>query len=775
MNNWVDPFTGVSYRITESWAGKVRQHLAELLSRQLRGSQDAQQSANRCAEFWHRYYDLTFPLRFGRGSDHESFVGEKLFEIGVESEIDLEGYGDHQLRSSFLEGRKLPPLLTAETSSPNRFPDLIADHHLLSAALCNVILRAQGKGDTDIFHQVRLGVLVHELIEESALQDLTKFPEALQIAHFLKHGAGDLPNAVDGQLLNSIHAERLPDGSEIALVGVGAQRIKQFVFESPGLNEIRGASTLLDDCIARLKVEISKEIGPEVILRAAAATLEFLAPTCEDANGEVWTERLRKYFYQHTGTAFVAAAAIKVAPSKLLTGYQNVLSEFQAVLEHDRYQPDLPLSDSLPFEVRCSLCGHRAADGWEKNPEGNHSPICRVCITKRKLGRKKRSGKINELLRWLGRVKPSELGVKAQPANPGEKYPSIVARDLGQLVPDEAKRKKLAVIYGDGNNFGDVVRNLSSLALSLQWTHRIEKVTQAAVALALAHATKEVGRARINPLPKLPFQILSLGGDDLSLLTWGRIGLRACEQFLRLTDLEFQPGDGPRLTDKSLAFSLGALFCDDKAPVRRTVDFAENELLKWAKRAARRPSNQHGNLAFQLALMAEQIPADLKAYRNQMFLRGGDKELCLTLRPFTADELSFLLKKAFDLKTERQEGLLQNLVAAFVQSPYPTALLHYYYQNARVQGGAPELAVKSFFAQLEGRTKPGLETDWAAMFGGFPLVGIETKKPNNFFFEWRAAKPSARLPFGEERDNATSKVTLLSPLWDLHEIVKILE
>lgn len=759
MNKWIDPFTGMGYRFSEGWASNVRQHLAELLNGQLHGLKDARQAANRCAEFWQRYYGLVFPLKFGREAGNNAFKGQPLFDEAAEREIDLDQYSGRGLRDleyvhgqwlPSLKDNKLPPLLTPENTPSVSSSILIADHHLVCAALCNILLQAQGQGETDLLQQVRLGVLAHELIDGVNLE---AFPEAAQIASFLKHGTGDLPAGVDGEWLKALHEERPLEGGEISLVGIGAQRIKQFVFESSGLNEIRGASTLLDDCVVRLKQEVSKELGPEVILRAAAGTFEFLAPS---GAGKAWLERLRAQFFSLAGTASVAAATIKTTPTELLINYQDTLLKFQTAIECDRYQPELPLTETLPFEMRCALCGQRAAEDWQTNLEGPATPICRVCITKRDLGKKERKGKVGDVLDWLGLDDPRPLGVNRI---------DYVAQKLDELVPPEAKRKKLAVIYGDGNNFGEVVGKLSSLALGLQWTHRVERVTQTALALALARATQEVASARTSLLPKLPFQILSLGGDDLSVLTWGRIGLRVCEQFLHLTGLEFEQGDNPPLTKKRLAFSLGALFCDDKAPVRRTVDFAKNELLKWAKRAARYQAQEHGNLAFQLALMAEQIPANLKAYRKQMFLPSNSEQtFCLTMRPFTADELSFLLEKAGALKDARQQGLLQNLVAAFMQSHYRVALLHYYYQKAR--------DTKGFFDKLD-------PMKWKELFGDFPLVGIKDGEPRNFFFKRQIAQPLVRSPFGEEQDQKPdqrgSKVALLPPLWDLYEIIKILE
>jgi hypothetical protein len=756
---WIDQFTGVRYGYEADWVRKVRRHLATLLARDLAETATAKHAADICASFWQAYYGLVFPLTFGRDSEEGTFSGVSLFAAGEPVTLDPE----QELRQRFLDGQRLPPILAAETKPS----ELVADHHLITAALCNVILQAQGQGDAPLFHHVRLGVLVHELVEDEHLTArLAKFPEAVQIARFLNDGAGALPNGIDGELLRAIHGEDYSAISTcrgVALIGVGAQRIKQFVFESSGLNEIRGASTLLDDCVARLKTRISNEIGPEVILRAAAATLEFLAPGLDSSDGKPWAEQLRAQFFRETGIAIVAAAGIQTNPSRLLIEYQNVRREFHAALERDRYEIDLPSSESLPFEVRCEVCGRRPAEGWEE--DGEKRPICRVCVTKRKLGRNERRGKMRDVLGWLDLPSdPGQLGVASA---------DFVAQDLSDLTP-ETKRKRLAVIYGDGNNFGDIAGKLDSLASGLQWTHRVERVTQAAVTLALASATKRASPKPPKQLSRLPFQVLSVGGDDMSLFTWARIGLPVCEHFLHLTDLEFRQGDGPRIADKPLAFSLGALICDDKAPVRRTVDFAEKELLKWAKRAAANRLDRRGNLAFHLALTAEQIPAQLKTHLKQVFLCGAAKEVCLTMRPFNADELHFLLEKAAALRERHHEGLLQNLVAAFVQSPYRTALLHYYYQKAREQGNAPDLEAQSFFAQLEGRREAGQAQDWEKLFGGFPLAGVQDQPGDKFFFKWWPAKPTSRSPFGEDPDSDSS-VTMLSPLWDLYEVVKILE
>jgi hypothetical protein len=232
--------------------------------------------------------------------------GLALFE-GPEP-FNLEQRTNDELRRFFLDGMRLPPLLP----SIHKCEELIADHHLTCTAVTNVLLRTQGITGEQFLHEFRLGVLLHELSDEEPLKTWMKqFSRAWQTARFLC-GHGVPPDCMDTALLQAVHEAKDADAlkmTNVFIVAAGAQRIKQFVFESPGLNEIRGASTQLDDCIKDLQKQVGDELGPEVVFRAAASTLEFLAPLETDSKGRKWVERLKEHFYMRTGSAFIAAAS----------------------------------------------------------------------------------------------------------------------------------------------------------------------------------------------------------------------------------------------------------------------------------------------------------------------------------------------------------------------------------------------------------------------------------------------------------------------------------
>ena len=777
MTTWTDAFTGMTYRLGENWLGAVRSHLARKMAQEIISSKgNPQVAADQVAAFWREdFYQRLFPLRFGLRQVDGQIDGVDLFPDTEAGEIDLEALTGQPLRENFLDGEGLPLILPV-TSHEH---ELLADHALATAGVINLVLRREIPDH--LFHQVRLGTLIDLLVEtleeaeeeETVRQIQAAFPAAWQVARLLAfHHQGregdmeTLPAGLDPAKLSKLHDFDTED--QVTVVVAAVQRIKQFVFETPGLNEIRGASTLLDDLIEKLAAEVSRKLGPEVLIQAAASTLIFLAPPEE---AEAWKDNIKQRFFQTTGTAFIAVGVHTTAVRLLDTAFQEVMGGAYRDLEHDRCTMDLPCWETLPFEERCWICRSRPAEGWDQPPEGPPAGACRVCITKRKIGQPGKLGKVQRVLDWLGLDKPAPLGVK------GEQAEDYVAGKLEELIPPESRRKLLATIYGDGDNFGKVAQKLSSLPLALQWTHRVEKTTQAAAALALAQATQAAaGRRRQQPgtdpvLDKLPFQVLALGGDDLIFITAGELGLRVCERFLYLTDLEFQRGPGRCLTDTPLSFSLGCLLADEKAPVRRTVRFTEDELLKWAKRAGRRRSalQAEGMVAYLLALTPEQIPPDLSYYQEQVFLSPQDSllNLCHTLRPFSRKELNFLLEKAAKIGTSHL-GRLHRLVAVFVQSPPLTACLHYVYQKSRER--EPKREQLTFMIEAgeqvgEGDGKEVVE--WGEVFYG--MGDSKLYLP--------AMEFSRREPFGEpmEQSIAVRGRMLFSPLWDLLEIIKAQE
>jgi len=261
-------------------------------------------------------------------------------------------------------------------------------------------------------------------------------------------------------------------------------------------------------------------------------------------------------------------------------------------------------------------------------------------------------------------------------------------------------------------------------------------------------------------LDKVPFQVLALGGDDISLFAWAPVATSFAAEFTRLTDLEFAATSHSRLRpDAHLTFSLGLLVTDEKTPVVKSVDFTERDLLGWAKQVAKGNRLNHGTIAMLYAQSAEGIPASLEAYRRETYLLGAEAsfQLCTTLRPYSAEELQQLLTVATWVIERGHLSRLQRLVGAFYGTRQGAAagLLHYAYQRGRSAG-------RGWIEALEHQ-----------------LGATDTNRsptPRALLVNYPPGRP-ARTPFGVEWQPATYEkqpTIWFSPLWDLMELAKLM-
>jgi hypothetical protein len=767
---WQDNITGTRYRCGERWLEHVRAYLAGLIEVKLQEAHSLRAAADAVAEFWRdTYYRLLFPVRFGLEQDVDQLF-TVTHPIGAEAEVTLSD--TPPLRRTFLDGSRWPPIWPDPVRGSEGW--LLADRLLIEAALLNVLFVQSQLVDETTYQAARLASLTYPLY--SALKQAAWMQgQVAEIGALFADGALQGQPVVErlASVANTFSRTAPIDvaGAEVGLVLVAGQRIKQYVFDTPGLNEIRGGSTLLDEAEEAVLRRVSEEIGPEAILRAGGSTVLFIAPA-NDAL-ETWPGRLRRMVFAETKAAFPAAAAIRVRIEELVNHFNGVVGRVFGKMGEDRAQAQLPRFVTYPFETRCALCQMRAAHGWAQDPEGNDRPICEVCQTKRTRGRAERRDKIMDVLVDLGiadynrsTVRLDMLGVR------GARRQEWVADDLENLVYQGARRKLIGVVYGDGNNFGAVQIQMNDMALNLQWAARVENTTRAAVALALGRATQKVAQfcgwqpGEAPLLAKLPFQVLAVGGDDLMLFAWGPVAVHFAAEFTRLTDLELQVSrQDPHRPRPELNFSLGVLLTDEKTPVRKSVQFAEKELLKWAKQAVKARGLKCGTITMLYAEKADKVPADLKSYREEMYLLGLGRhfQLCTTLRPYTAAELNALLNVAGEVLEQDHLGRLQRLVSAFYGARQGAfaGMLHYAYQKGRVKDGG-------WIAQLEAELATVMGNQVQAVESAL-LIDYRTAKPND---------APTRTPFGIEPQRPTGKevtpVVRFSPLWDLLELAKLM-
>jgi hypothetical protein len=172
------------------------------------------------------------------------------------------------------------------------------------------------------------------------------------------------------------------------------------------------------------------------------------------------------------------------------------------------------------------------------------------------------------------------------------------------------------------------------------------------------------------------------------------------------------------------------LLTDERAPVQRTVDLVEDELLRWAKLANR--GRTGGNAVWLLASGADQIPTDLDEERDRFLLPGQDADVTLSVRPVRTDELDYLLERVTAVRDGQHGGRLQRLVAGMIGQGPRAAMLHAFYQQARDDALARLYQEGQRPASLKDAHYP------AALLDGRLLFGRPGKKGRPVWFSYLA-------------------------------------
>jgi hypothetical protein len=769
MEAWKDSLTGITYCSAGMWTHQCLAHLAVLVARRLgdvdcREQADATKAqrvynlASELAQFWSiDYYRLLFPLRFGpilnRGSSSLSIEWTDPFEqTKLSSSVDLDAVlasrrnPEDSFRSAPLESNKLPPILPLATKQGSAASsELLTERLLLASFLANVTMRSGhvgGGAPLSLTDQqvsaVRVGIFISPFLTPEIrecnpvidiLQRLEDIPLALEVASFLASGQAELQSlpalqplllAIRPWLKND-EALNLPPNvasTRVSFFVAAPQRIQRYIFESPGLREIRGGSALLDTVTEDIAQLVAVTDGAEAIIRNAASTVEFLAALPEPQVDASWAEIIKREFHEKAGDLWIAVGQTEACLEDVLSRWPLVSGAAWKALQDDRNRSQVGASFVLPFEERCRSCKIRAAAHLNRRSgEANELVwICSTCNRKVEQGQLART-KAGELLEMLGEECAEAFRWQQKDYLP----PST-----NDLVADSAKHKLTGVLFGDGDNFGAIGQRLDTVSATLCWSRRIDEVTRAAAALAMGISYSEDVNRGVR-YSHLPFEVIALGGDDMSFITAGSITLSFAEKLMSLLDAEFSCAPSESEQGKvPVTFSFGAVLCDSKAPVRVVADWAESQALKQAKNVKRQASSHTpaSTLVFVVADNIDNLPANWDEHAeslttNVQRLQGMvsqtviDRSLTVKgiLMPLDHQQLRFLLVVADSLRNHL--GTLRGLATAFRHLTPHGANLHYVYQKSRAKGTGRQV----FYNLLE-RELPNGRSEWSEVFPG---------------------------------------------------------
>ncbi|MCA9954669.1 MAG: hypothetical protein KC434_08115, partial [Anaerolineales bacterium] len=547
---------------------------------------------------------------------------------------------------------------------------------------------------------------------------------------------------------------------------------QSFVFQSPRLTEIRGASMRLDRLNEALPQMLHDEWGlpadsileksPGCIVYNGGGGMMALVPL---ALAPEICAAIEAFYPQQTDTATITAvfqpitpADVQGLPQKIaadglrqqlkalpkeqqvrvcasyevstvgelsqtavdqVQGIPRIMRQQMALLQQRKQsKPFKPLVEASPFARRCNSCGRRPSGHFQQIDETEEvSFLCSVCYQNHKDG--------------IGGRRYWQDAFKAWYGQEVEVFYNDYLSDIGT---DSEKPRYVGYIYTDGNKIGRLLESSTSLPQFAELSRKLSQAMRTAVFQALANHIVKNGRA-------LRFEIITIGGDDAILIVPAHVAVPVAQDLCRIFAQELQ-----NLNEDPPGMSAGVVLAQESNPIYFLNDLAK-QLLKNAKRGSHLSNKAEPSLDFMVLKSQSTVAVDLKDVRRSPYFQVSlaDDERCyLTGRPYSLAQAAQLWQDAQKVSQVRlSNGQLHQMRRAFQQGRFP-AIFHYLYQTARFNS-----AHRQLFADIE--------QDWAL---------AEVAEPNA---QAAGASPWRVLPTGP--DGSQQYDTPILDLLELREFV----
>lgn len=517
------------------------------------------------------------------------------------------------------------PLTLAEWhGADQRVRTRLVDHVLLRTGLYYALHRPEDRAS---WENVR-----RELLQ-------VECPRAASIDNYLWRGTWDEEGHVD-------------------VVKAGAVKIKQYMVETSNIQEIRGASILLDEIDQyRIKNLLQDKMTPEVLVYSGGGNMLLVAP---EGEGKALAREIERLYEEVTLSAQANATYQTIALSDLdkknfadtMSWLDMVKSERQMVKVPNApvYHPDAihryreeDMRIPLNFEpyrhsrqevdeallqtadsILCHLCKKRPVEHQIKRYKGKKQSVCSSCLHKIIAG-KNVDIQLREIKGVLERI-----GVRKRVLD----FPDT----LGDLV-EERPNSYIGLVYGDGNNLGKIVQQLDSLPLYRYFSELMNSITKMTV-YATLHDVMGDDLTDENHIAN--FEVIAVGGDDIFLIVPGEFSLETARVLGEKFDTAFRKyGDED---EEGVTLSVGVCIGEHKLPFSRMYDTAQ-ELLNSAKKAKKENRTlKGGTLDFMKLKTSTPYAGELSDYRHRHFLSkvtymGKEMTLKKLLRPYTWKEM----------------------------------------------------------------------------------------------------------------------------------------
>ncbi len=445
-----------------------------------------------------------------------------------------------------------------------------------------------------------------------------------------------------------------------SLVALDTDHIKQYVFATDKLKEIRGASSILDRLNREAMRAIAFRVSPDAKeVYANGGSGLFLIEGDEEV-AKKFGQLVQRMYNDDT----VGGASITFAVQEIPDSIQDVWHDpkMWPILELLRYtlaankntSPDTIALPSHPYLRYCDACGKQYAERREyqqnQDDADREGYYCNVCRGKR-LEDSKIKDRIDDIVARRNHKRKSvhnesmpfawEETLKYLPES--YRIPDNTDRppDFNAFRGLSGSKDYLALIYADGNGMGQAMAELQTLAEVRDTANFIDEAVFSAMRAAISQHLPVIMSDNNEP-SMFPFDILIVGGDDIIIVTPAALALDvACtigQKFHEYTKEKDPKKEG-------FTLSIGIVLAPIKYPFGLLQDLAESTL-KYAKKegAKRKSKSDYGETFINFMTVTGSTSLDFnKVYKSLHTRDNKDVSFYATLRPYTVEEMRQLL------------------------------------------------------------------------------------------------------------------------------------
>lgn len=473
-----------------------------------------------------------------------------------------------------------------------------------------------------------------------------------------------------------------------SLVALDTDHIKQYVFATDKLKEIRGASSILDRLNRYVMGKVAGEpkFGARKVYANGGSGLFLI-----DGDKMLAREfglRIQRAYREQTHDGASITFVVQELPPEIQSpqeAWEKEIPETLALLRYrlaERKVSRLPDREdeeaeqagekrdrsaefialpSHPFMYTCDACGLRYAEknDLSEQAEGIEHYYCAVCQEKREEDRKIKEEKSIETL-LLARKNNSEIANNRNQPFAWKKVIEAFPPYKEYPIPPDTKRSEdfnefrglsggskgyLALIYADGNGMGQILEKLSTLAEIHDTAKAIDEAIYQAISTAISQHLPIVPGEGNKPA-RFPFDILLVGGDDTMLVTTAASALDIAITIAQTFHKETRECDPEK---KGFTLSVGVVLAPVKYPFGMLHDLVEDTLQAAKKeetkkgQAERSQSSKYKETRINFMTVTGSTSQKFGEVYKSLHSKRKDKEFYATLRPYTVEELKLML------------------------------------------------------------------------------------------------------------------------------------